>query len=438
MRSFINLLLQAIIFSPLFFSCNSNTIAGKPAVKQVIAYRLLDSTEVSDYNLQLTRFFDSPLLQRYFSGGILVAKNGQVLYEQYQGYSDAYKQDSITALTPFHVASTSKTFTSTAIMQLVQLGKLTLDDSLSKFFPEFPYTGISVRNLLNHSSGIPYYVNFFEKYKWDKKQVATNADVLYMLYANRPPLEFTPGSRFRYCNTNFVLLALIVEKLSGRFFLDYVRDSIFNRCGMTNSYIVSQNTPEKFLPSFSAGNRLYPFDYLDGIYGDKNVFTTCRDMLKYDNCIRENLLLQPSSYDQVWTPYFSDGHYSDNAEHYGLGWRLKIFPDSLKIPYHNGWWHGNNSVFQHILADTAVIIVTGNHFTTRIYQAAKAANVFRPYYTRGEVQAEGPIELTRPARAARKAADFRRHAPAKSKAGVSSRKQKAAKPKTAPSRKRKK
>lgn len=422
MRS-IHAFLSFIIFWPLFLSCNNNTIAGKPQVKHV--YRAIDAAELSKYEDTLSYFFDSLLLRQGFSGGILVAKNGQILYEHYQGFSDEERADSITSTTPFHVASTSKTFTSTAIMQLVQAGKLNLDDSLQKFFPLFPYNGITVRNLLNHSSGIPYYINLFEKYKWDKSKIATNADVLYMLYAQRPPLEFTTGSRFRYCNTNFVLLALIVEKITGRFFPDFIRDSIFTRCGMSNSYIVSQNNPDGFLPSWSPGNRVYAFDCYDGIYGDKNVFTTCRDMLKYDSCIRENVLLNNSSYEQVWTPYFRDGHYRDSIEHYGLGWRLKIFKDSSKIPYHNGWWHGNNSVFQHVLADTAVIIVTGNRFTTRIYQAAKAANVFRPYYAKDHVETEGPTELREPVKKSKR------------KSSVSSSKRKPAKTKAAASRRRK-
>lgn len=390
MRS-IRSILSFIIFWPLFFSCTNNTISGKAPIKPV--YRALETTEAAQYQEALSHFFDSLLLRSGFSGGILVAKNGQVLYEQYRGFSDIEKAEPVSPLTPFHVASTSKTFTSTAIMQLVQAGKLNLDDSLQQFFPLFPYSGITVRNLLNHSSGIPYYINLFEKYKWDKKKVATNADILYMLYAQRPPLEFTTGSRFRYCNTNFALLALIVEKVSGTFFPDFVRDSIFTRCGMTNSYIVSQNNPQDFLPSWSPGNRVYGFDCYDGIYGDKNVFTTCRDMLKYDSCIREHVLLKEGLYDQAWTPYFKDNHYNDPMEYYGLGWRLKVFPDSLKIPYHNGWWHGNNSVFQHLVADTAVIIVTGNHFTTRIYQSAKAANIFRPYYNRGHIESENPTDL---------------------------------------------
>lgn len=370
------------VFSQVFFSCSSDSIAGKPSEekKAPFRYRGLDSTEKLIYQARLSQYFDSMLNGTGFSGGILVAKNGQILYEHYQGFSDAASSEPIDEETPFHVASTSKTFTSTAIMQLVEQGKIKLEDSLQTYFPQFPYGGMTVRNLLNHSTGIPNYANFFANYKWDRKKNATNADVLFMLYANRPALEFTTGTRFRYCNTNFALLALIVEKVSGQKFPNYVRDSIFTPCGMSSSYIVSTENPGSFMPSWTGGRRMYGFDYLDGIYGDKNVFTTARDLLKYDSCIRENVLLKAETYQEMWTPNFPDRHYRDTTEYYGLGWRLKIFNDSLKIPYHNGWWHGNNSVFQRLIADTAVIIVTGNRMSNLIYRSAKAANIFRHYY----------------------------------------------------------
>jgi CubicO group peptidase (beta-lactamase class C family) len=121
------------------------------------------------------------------------------------------------------VASTSKTFTSIALLQMVQAGKVRLDDSIQVYFPLFPYQGITVRNLLNHSSGLPNYANLFPNYKWDEKRTATNFDVLYLFYANRPGLEFTPGLKFHYSNTNFALLALIVEKASGKLYPQYVQ-----------------------------------------------------------------------------------------------------------------------------------------------------------------------------------------------------------------------
>jgi CubicO group peptidase (beta-lactamase class C family) len=365
----------------LLLSCGMNN-NGNAKPSAIGAVRPLDTAEVRVYHDALAHFFDSLLLKSGFSGGILVAKNGQVLYEHYQGYADGARMVIINPETPFHVASTSKTFTSTAILQLVNLGKINLDDSVQRFFELFPYPGVTVRHLLNHSSGLPNYANFLSKYNWDKNRTATNYDVLQQLYANRPSLEFATGTAFRYSNTNFALLALIVEKASGRFYPDYVEDSIFARSGMKNSYVLNQNNPGNYIPSWDAGGRMYNFDFLDAIYGDKNVFTTCRDLMKYDSAIRNHLLLPQGYFDTAWTPYFLDKKYGDTIEHYGLGWRVKVFNDTLKIPYHNGWWHGNNAVFQRVVADTAVIIITGNRFSNRIYAAAKAANIFRPYYTK--------------------------------------------------------
>lgn len=359
-------------------SCGQNSIARLP--KYVNGVRLMDSVEKRAYTDSLTKFFNELLNNKGFSGGILVAKNGEVLYEHYQGFTNSGKTDSITVESPFHVASTSKTFTSTAILQLVQQGKISLADTLQKFFHDFPYKGITIKHLLSHSSGLPYYVNFMARYGWDKKQTASNQDVLNTLHNHQPPLEFATGTAFKYCNTNFVLLALIVEQVSGRFFPDYIRDSIFLPAGMTHSYVLSHKNPTDYKPSWTASNKIYNYDYLDGIYGDKNVFTTCRDLMAYDNAIRNNGLLKQDFYNLAWTSYFRDKHYRDSIEYYGLGWRLKVFNDSLKIPYHNGWWHGNNAVFQRLIADTAVIIVTGNRFNNRIYSAPIAANIFRNYY----------------------------------------------------------
>jgi CubicO group peptidase (beta-lactamase class C family) len=354
----------------------------------------MDSAEINFYKGQLAGYFDTLLNQAGFSGGIIVVKNGLVLYEHYQGFADEALAEPIHEHTPFHVASTSKTFTSTAILQLVRAGRMSLDDSLQRFFPLFPYPGITVRNLLNHSSGLPNYANLFPRYKWSTKKQATNTDVLHLFYANRPRLDFPTGTRFTYCNTNFALLALIVEKVSGSYFPDYIRDSIFAPSGMLDSYVYGTGSVSAFMPSWNGSKKPYAFNYIDAIYGDKNVFSTCRDLVKYDSAITHNLLLSQEWYDTAWTPNYPDKKYRDTIEHYGLGWRLKVFNDSLKIPYHNGWWHGNNAVFQRLIADSALIVVIGNRQFNRIYASAKAANIFRRYYT--DMQDEQEMESGQP------------------------------------------
>jgi CubicO group peptidase (beta-lactamase class C family) len=204
-----------------------------------------------------------------------------------------------------------------------------------------------------------------------------------------PSLDFKTGSRFKYCNTNFVLLALLVEKLSGLSFPFYVKENIFDVAGMKDSYVLSPFNRGDYMPSFTAKGRMYNFDYLDGLYGDKNVYTTCRDLLKYDSAIRVGALLDPLAFEKAWEPNFRDTKYDEPWEYYGLGWRLKVFENNLKIPYHNGWWHGSNAVFQRLVADTAVIIVTGNRMNRKIYSSAKAANTFRTYYPDSLLQTMG-------------------------------------------------
>lgn len=370
--------IPVIVAGVVVISCQS--IAGPPRPMYKNGLRFMDTTEVAKYRTAFGAFFDSLLNTRGFSGGILVAKNGMVLYEHYQG--DVYGSGStpIHSRTPFHVASTSKTFTSTAILQLEAKGLLSLKDTLTKYWPDFPYNTVTIQNLLNHSSGIPDYASFLQRYGWDKRQTATNQDVLDYILRFKPKPDFNTGSRFKYCNTNFVLLALLVEVVTGYTFPFYVQENIFKVAGMKDSYILTAYNKGDYLPSWSEGGRIYNFEYLDGLYGDKNVYTTCRDLLKYDSVIRNGLLLDPLLYHKAWQPYFRDTKYDEPWEFYGLGWRLKLFDNNLMIPYHNGWWHGNNAVFQRLLADTAVIIVTGNRMNWKIYASATAANFFRPYY----------------------------------------------------------
>lgn len=371
------------ILTLAFNPCNNPTMGTH---LQTASSRKLDDAEKERYSRALSTYLDSILAGiQGFSGGILVAKNGEVLYERYSGYADGMRVQPVDPETPFHVASTSKTFTSVALFQLINAGKLSLDDSLQRFFPQFPYPGIRVRNLLNHSSGLPNYANLFPRFKWPASRVADNTDVLHLFYTHRPGLEFSPGSRFHYSNTNFSLLALIIEKVSGQSYSDYLRDAVFIPAGMQHSYVLSLANKNDYMPSWSRGGRNYPFGYLDAIYGDKNLYTTCRDLFKYDSALTAGLLLPKHWLDTAWVPNFQDRKQDEPYEYYGLGWRLKVFNDSLKIPYHNGWWHGNSAIFQRLVADTAVIIVTSNRLYPQRGEFARSANIFREYYSPQEM-----------------------------------------------------
>lgn len=338
----------------------------------------MDKAEFRNYFRTLTAFFDSTLLRSGFSGQIVVAKKGTILYEKYAGYPDARKKDSMRANTPLHIASTSKTFTAVAILQLVQEGKLSLDDSLSRFFPALPYPGITVRMLLNHRSGLPNYVHFMDKTSWDTKKYCSNRDVLELLIREPPNKEASPDRKFNYCNTNYVLLALLIETISGKSYPAYMKEQLFDPLGMKDTYVFTLADTLTATASFKANGEYWRNDFLDATCGDKNIYTTARDLLKWDQALYTDQLLSNTLKSEAFTPW---SHEKPSIHNYGLGFRLITLPGGKKIIYHFGRWHGNNAAFARLPDDQATIIILGNQFNRNIYNAAhKAYDLFGNYF----------------------------------------------------------
>ncbi|MBD0368055.1 MAG: beta-lactamase family protein [Flavisolibacter sp.] len=338
------------------------------------------SKEEYDYYHQLvSHYFDSTLLRGHFNGGILIAKDGAVIYENYFGYKNLKTKDTLTAETPLQIASTSKTFTSAAVLRLVQAGKLDLNAPITQFFPQLPYPGVTVKMLLNHRSGLPEYLYYMEKGGWNRNTFATNADVLNTLIQWHPPKQFTAGTRFHYCNTNFVLLALIVEKISGTSFPDYMKRYIFEPLKMYNTFIATVNDTSRTVLSFDGYGTKWKLDFSDGPYGDKNVYSTPEDLLKWDQSLYHNTILSQQTLDSAYTPYSNE---KPSMHNYGLGWRLLFFPNGKKVVYHNGRWHGFNSAFARLTEERVTIIILSNKFNHATYTVArKLYNLFGDYDT---------------------------------------------------------
>ncbi|WP_242692117.1 serine hydrolase domain-containing protein [Aridibaculum aurantiacum] len=317
--------------------------------------------------------YDSLLLKRGFNGGIIVAKNGQVLLEDYRGYFNLVTKDTITPNTPFHVASVSKTFTGMAIMKLWEENRLKLDDSLQVFFPDFPYKGITVQMLLNHRSGLPNYAYLMPKEPHWKKNFATNHDMLRFLVEKKPQPYNKPDRGFQYCNTNYALLALVVEKVTGQPFPEYMKNNVFTPLGMQNTFVFSIKDTADYVPSFNWDNSPARIESMDCIYGDKNVYTTPRDLLLWDDALYSNKFVTEATLDEAIQPTSFEKPGSHN---YGMGWRLVLMPNNKKIVYHNGWWHGNNSSFTRMIHDTVTIIIVGNKFNRAIYSGQKFGAIF--------------------------------------------------------------
>lgn len=375
-----------IIIIFIGWSCNSSSGHTTQAVKDdSLEYypptpSLLDRQLFRHYFKSVSRLIDSDLLRKGFNGGVLIAKDGAVIYEKYAGFADVRtKEDPFTDSTSTHIASSGKTFTGMAVLRLVQESKLSLDDSLTTFFPGFPYPGVTVKMLLNHRSGLPNYVYFMPKKDW-KNKVVTNADVLHYLVNNKPNRSFAPDKRFSYSNTNYVLLAMIIEKISGKSFPEYMRTKFFEPLGMRHTYVFTMQDTGRVISSFTPGGRIWDNDYLEGTYGDKNIYSTPRDMLKWDQAFYTDQVIRPSLLDTAFTPYSNE---RPSIHNYGLGWRLLMLPNHKKVIYHNGRWHGFNAAFARLIDEKVTIIILGNRYNSRIYSCAREAyDIFGNYFDR--------------------------------------------------------
>ncbi|MEY3920671.1 MAG: hypothetical protein RL634_432 [Bacteroidota bacterium] len=370
------------LFSSLFYFVE-NYLLGNPASEKSAISRIeIPITTSLSSNEELLRkssskFFEESLVRTRFNGAMLVAHNGKIVFEEYEGLKEVLKGDPIDSSTSFHLASVSKTFTAMAVLKLWEDGKLQIDDKVEKYISGFPFNQITVRNLLSHRSGLPNYVYFVEQVGWNTRNYLHNDDMLKLLVKNKSRLRIgRPNAYFDYCNTNYALLAIIIEKVSGKSFASYMDQTFFTPIGMTNTFVFDINKTEKVLPSFKYNNRKEPMMFLDAVYGDKNIYSTARDMLKWDIALNSGKLFKQVTLNEAFRGY---SYERKGVKNYGLGWRLYELPTGKKIVYHNGWWHGNNTVFSKLMQDSTTIIVLGNKFNRNIYQAKRIAGIFPGY-----------------------------------------------------------
>jgi CubicO group peptidase (beta-lactamase class C family) len=367
----------------LLFSCEAKKTTPTQGEAPIailpisINYTNISTDEQAKWQHIIKSFYDGIVSQK-LNGQILIAKNGVILFEDYIGQEFLNKAGSkpMNEHTAIHLASCSKTFTAAAILLLQQYGKLNINDLVTKYLPDFPYPTITIKMLLNHRSGILNYVHNLENWGWKTKIMATNNDIYNLIVQNKPILNYTADTKFLYCNTNYALLALLVEKISGKPFPIYLKEHIFQPLQMNDTYVFTPKDTATATLSYDWKGRVIPFNNLDAVYGDKNIYSTARDMYKWDQALYTNLLLTDSS--KVLT-YAGYSYERPGVKNYGLGWRMFEFPNNKKIIFHNGWWHGNNNAFIRLIEDSATIICLGNKYSRSNYSVMQLSCLFGDY-----------------------------------------------------------
>ncbi|AOW10773.1 serine hydrolase domain-containing protein [Flavobacterium gilvum] len=339
----------------------------------------LTASYIDEKHREIDSFYNRNWPNNSMNGSFLVAKNGQIIYEKYEGYANLRDKTPITADTPIHIASVSKVLTATAVLKLVNAKRIDLDKKVTDYLKEFPYPEVTVRMLLDHRSGMRNYAYFTDRDKsvWDRHNTLTNQDILTIMGTKNIGLEQKTGTRFAYCNTNYAMLALIIEKITKMSYRNAMAEIIFKPLGMTHTFVLDfDKDKHNVAPSYKANRVEIGIDYLDKIYGDKNIYSTPRDLLKFDRARNSPSFLEPDLLAQVYTGYSNE---RKGTRNYGLGIRMINWENGKNFYYHNGWWHGFTSSYIPLKDENVTIIALSNKFNRSTYAVRKLSVLFGDY-----------------------------------------------------------
>jgi CubicO group peptidase (beta-lactamase class C family) len=285
-----------------------------------------------------------------------IMRNGKMIVAKGYGFANVEHSVPVTPLTIFQSGSMGKQFTATAIMMLVEEGKLSLNDSIAKYFPGAPQTWekITVRHLLTHTGGMTDYPSDF-----DFRRDYTEQEMLERI--KLVPLAFQPGEKWSYSNLGYVTLGILINKVSGQFYGDFLRDRVFKPLGMQTARVISE---EDIVPHRAAGYRLVRGQLKNQSWVAPSLNTTADgalyldlyDMEKWDAALYTEKLLRRASLDQMWTPVKLN---NGTTQPYGFGWRLGA-AKGHRVVEHGGSWQGFKSQISRYVDDKLTIVVFAN------------------------------------------------------------------------------
>ena len=353
----------------IFVAGKDTTVTNKPDEIAFVAgtnvYYHMDEILGQNKANQLEALFTRLNKKGIFNGTVLYGERGKVIYEGAFGYKDFRAKDSLNVVDAFQLASVSKMFTAMSIMILKEEGKLEFDDKITRFIPEWPYPDVTIRQCLTHRSGMSRYMSLADKY-WNINTPINNEEVIDLFVKHIPNPYFKPNDGFHYCNTNYMLLATVVERITGKHFDEFVKERIFDPLDMNDSFVYNlrgDSCIKKEIPVGVPGYQSYgrrPAKvgdyYLNGVMGDKGVYSSVGDLFKFSRSFDEGTLVSMATLQEGFEP--GSPAYYKRKDNYGFGWRLRTDMDSTA--YHFGWWKGFRTYFVRDMKNEKVMIVLTN------------------------------------------------------------------------------
>ena len=304
--------------------------------------------------------------RQLFNGTVLIGEKGKVLYKKAFGIANPQTLEQLTTNSAFNLASVSKQFYAMMIMMLKEQGKLNYDDRVQKYLPIFPYPTITIRHLMNQTSGLPEY---FDIAAGDMNLLDTlnNQAMLDLLAAKKPALVFQPGEQWQYCNTNYTTLASILEKISGATVDKFFQQHIAGPLKLKNTYVYQiqlKSSPPSRVFGLQFENQKPVMNDLirfDGIVGDGNVYSSVEDLYKWDQALYTDKLVKKSTFQEAITPgKLNNGE----PTKYGFGWFIN---EQEKIVSHTGGWVGFGTIIIRYIDKNQTIVLLDNSSNFRAH-----------------------------------------------------------------------
>lgn len=345
----------------------------------LIVISFISSAQETTKAGKLSELYKELYEQQSFNGNLLVAEKGVVVFEESYGLANEQTNQKLNKNSIFELASVSKQFTAMGIVLLQKEGKLSYEDEISTFIPELAhYKGITIKNLLTHTGGLPDYMELAEK-NLDKSKIATNADIIKLFAKLKPEVKFEPNEKWEYSNTGYLILASIIEKASDMSFGAYLKKKIFKPLKMDNTFVYRRRFEPKKIDNYAQGyiysdslkKKILPDElvssfyvvYLDGIVGDGMVNSNLSDLLKWDRALYKNTLINDHDKDLIFSSYTTK---DDSETDYGFGWMINNTKEYGKIVSHSGGWAGYITYIERNLDRDHTIIILQNNSTPKI------------------------------------------------------------------------
>ena len=304
-------------------------------------------------------YIHSEMQRQHIPGlSLLVARDGKTVRAQGYGLANVELQVPVKPETIFQSGSVGKQFTATAVMMLVEEGKIKLDDPLTNYIKDAPaaWSQVTIRELLSHTAGFTDYPKDF-----DFRKDYTEADELKIVESL--PLAYAPGTKWAYSNLGYLTLGIVIHRVTGKFYGDFLQERIFQPLGMTTTRIISE---ADIIPNRAAGYRLVKGelknqDWVSPVLNttaDGSLYFSILDLAKWDAALYTKKLLHRSSLDEMWTPAkFKNGQ--PNSDHYGFGWFI-LTKDGRRVLDHSGAWQGFETHISRYVDDRLTVVILSN------------------------------------------------------------------------------